>query len=323
MAELSLATSMHEVKARMEEILVAARPPRPPVPPPQERPTPPPLPEFGGLVEDRVELSPGLEDYVTDPLAMDALLFKTVFEGKDWQTAKREVEAERAALREGGQPRNAPPPAQGGSETFLSMEVTTLQASHVELEVQTAEGHVRMEATRVEVQQVRLTASAGTQARKKDPLLFDLTGEGPATTGAQGARAFDLEGNGDVSPTSFATGGSAFLALDRNGNGRIDSGLELFGDQYGARDGYEELAKFDADQNGVIDAQDPVYGRLQLLTGDGSTQGLADQDIVSISLAARAKASTTTAGDDILRSATAFRSDGRALATYAMALQRF
>ena len=57
-------------------------------------------------------------------------------------------------------------------------------------------------------------------------------------------------------------------ALDRNGNGRIDNGKELFGDQHGAANGFQALAAFDGNRDGSIDARDAVYGDLRLLGGD-------------------------------------------------------
>jgi hypothetical protein len=154
-------------------------------------------------------------------------------------------------------------------------------------------------------------------------LLLDLDGDGASTTGAEGAQVFDLAADGDLRPTSFASGGDAFLALDRNGNGRIDDGGELFGDQHGAMDGFEELRKFDGNADGLIDSQDGVFDSLQLLYGDGRTGSLAEARIASIGLDAQAEPRTTAQGDDILRQATTLREDGSSLATYAMALQRF
>ena len=63
------------------------------------------------------------------------------------------------------------------------------------------------------------------------------------------------------------TGGDAFLAIDRNGNGSIDDGTELFGDQNGAAHGFAELAKFDSNHDGVINAQDDDFDKLLPLEG--------------------------------------------------------
>ena len=94
---------------------------------------------------------------------------------------------------------------------------------------------------------IRAQLGAETEAEEGDPLVLDLDGDGRADR------------------TSFASGGDAFLALDRNGNGRIDSGRELFGDHHGLAHGFEELSRFDANGDGRIDRSDPVYERLSLV----------------------------------------------------------
>jgi len=157
--------------------------------------------------------------------------------------------------------------------------------------------------------------------RPADPLLVDLDGTGPRTTGVASGRTFDLKGDGQMRTTSFAAGNSAFLALDRNGNGQIDSGQELFGDQHGARDGFEELRRFDSDHNGRIDDQDPVFKDLRLLRADGTLETLAQDGIAAFDLdAALAARQATDGGDPIYRQAHAVTTTGRSLDTYALGL---
>jgi hypothetical protein len=82
------------------------------------------------------------------------------------------------------------------------------------------------------------------------------------------------------------------LAMDRNNNATIDSGAELFGDQHGAANGFEELARFDDDRNGTIDTHDAVYRSLKMwqdvnqngVSEAHELQSLEDIGIASINL---------------------------------------
>lgn len=108
------------------------------------------------------------------------------------------------------------------------------------------------------------------------PIIVDTTGKGFKLTSADAGVVFDMLGNGHPSKMAWTAAGSgnAFLALDRNHNGKIDSGKELFGnltDQPSSseRNGFSALAVFDQPENGgngdgIIDWHDAVYSRLVL-----------------------------------------------------------
>ena len=82
------------------------------------------------------------------------------------------------------------------------------------------------------------------------------------------------------------------LVYDKNLNGIVDSGIELFGDQNGAINGYEELKKYDDDNDGYITEKDTIYVQLQLwcdknkngLTDKGELHTLSEENVVSISV---------------------------------------
>jgi len=126
------------------------------------------------------------------------------------------------------------------------------------------------------------------EVKKTDPLAFDLDGNGIETTGVNQGIQFDIDADGKKEQTSFISGNDAFLAYDKNGNGVIDNGSELFGDQNGAKNGFEELKKYDDNKDGSIDKHDAIYSNLQLLSLDKNNQqqssSLADHNIQSINL---------------------------------------
>ena len=97
----------------------------------------------------------------------------------------------------------------------------------------------------------------------QDPLMIQLSGM-PSLTEAK--FSFDIDMDGAPDQISFAGNGAGFLALDKNDNGIIDDGSELFGPKTG--NGFEELAEYDSDKNGWIDENDPIFDRLRVWTKD-------------------------------------------------------
>ena len=125
---------------------------------------------------------------------------------------------------------------------------------------------------------------------RKDPLVINYAAES-ATLQVQ-RFSFELDSRGASDQIPMLASGSGFLALDLNNNGVIDSGKELFGATSGK--GFADLAAYDANGSGWIDAADPVFGRLRIWTPDGKGGGdlssLAGKNIGALSLANAATA---------------------------------
>ena len=77
---------------------------------------------------------------------------------------------------------------------------------------------------------------------------------------------FDLDGDGHEEEISRLGAGSGFLALDKNGDGKINDGSELFGTASG--NGFADLAKYDQDGNGWIDEADEIFDKLLIWQKD-------------------------------------------------------
>lgn len=71
-----------------------------------------------------------------------------------------------------------------------------------------------------------------------------------------------------------------FLALDLNKNGKIDNGTELFGEEEQYSNGFEKLAQYDLNHDGVIDRLDPIYFQLKVWDGWSSKLFSLSQKLV-------------------------------------------
>ncbi len=77
---------------------------------------------------------------------------------------------------------------------------------------------------------------------------------------------FDLDSDGKEEKISSLAPGSGFLVLDKNGDGKINNGSELFGTKSG--NGFKDLSVYDRDKNGWIDENDAIYEALRIWIRD-------------------------------------------------------
>ena len=115
---------------------------------------------------------------------------------------------------------------------------------------------------------------------RRDPLTFDLNGDGIQTLALDidNPIFFDYDGDGNQVATGWISPNDGFLALDRNGNGLIDNGTELFGDTTpfysnidiitsssgGTADGFSALAQEDTNHDGKVNAGDDHFANLHI-----------------------------------------------------------
>lgn len=134
--------------------------------------------------------------------------------------------------------------------------------------VQTADGKtydisLGLELSRSFVQQTEQIINYGAPFCT-DPLVINLDSSSFVPTDQK--FLFDLDCDGKEEEISFAQQGSGFLAYDKNGDGIINDGSELFGTQTG--NGFKDLAQYDTDGNGWIDEADEIFDKLKIWTKD-------------------------------------------------------
>ena len=133
------------------------------------------------------------------------------------------------------------------------------------------------------------------------PLALDLNGDGLRSISAVAGVVFDVNADGQAERVGWLSTSDAWLGLDRNGNGLIDDGSELFGsgttlpDGSKALDGFAALRVLDSNQDGVIDPNDADFAGLSVWvdrntnakTDPGELRSLAQAGVQSLSLAAK------------------------------------
>ena len=172
------------------------------------------------------------------------------------------------------------------------------------------------------------------QNRRIDPLVFDLDGDGITTVSLEESNAFfDLDNNGFAEKTSWVSAKEGLLAYDKNGDGVINGGNELFGDRTLMKDGktlassgFSALAEYDDNKDGKIDSNDAIYTLLRIwqdsdgdgIASAGELRRLVDLGIVSIGLSYSNTGVTDGANNIQVRTGTFTLADGssRAVGEY-------
>ena len=115
------------------------------------------------------------------------------------------------------------------------------------------------------------------------PIMLDLNGDGVQTLGLNAGVRFDVRANGLPMQTGWVSAQDGLLVMDRNGDGSINDGSELFGsstllpDGTLAQDGYQALTALDENSDGMISSKDTVFGQLRLWV-DANSDGLSAPD---------------------------------------------
>lgn len=152
-------------------------------------------------------------------------------------------------------------------ESHYESQTTTFSAQGI---IRTADGKnisfaLDLAISSESYSETNLSLRAG-DAKKVDPLVINFNG--PASELTDTKFAFDLTADGTREQVPFVKPGSGFLAFDRNGDGVVNNGTELFGPTTG--NGFKELSAYDSDGNGWIEEKDPVYKNLLVWTQDSA-----------------------------------------------------
>ena len=148
------------------------------------------------------------------------------------------------------------------------------------------------------------------------PIVLDLNGDGIHTVALSDSQGtFDLLNTGNAIRSGWLSPEDGFLALDENGNGRIDNRSELFGGNIG--EGFAQLQALDSNFDGKVDANDRRFSELRVwrdangnhVTDEGELFTLSDFDIISLNTGYTILP-TQQNGNWLLEHGTATKADG-------------
>ncbi|MDU8925274.1 hypothetical protein RYD26_10210 [Pasteurellaceae bacterium LIM206] len=157
------------------------------------------------------------------------------------------------------------------------------------------------------------------------PLVIDMDGNGIKTISLNKNVFFDLDNNLFAENTGWIDKGDAFLVWDRDNNGIIDSGNELFGNHtllangQKAANGFTALAELDANKDGLFDSNDEAWAKLQLwfdrnqngISEEGELMKLSESGIKGIDLTYQNSKQTDENGNEHREHSSVTWNDGR------------
>lgn len=154
---------------------------------------------------------------------------------------------------------------------FEEHESSRFQASGI---INTSDGQsirfaVSLEMSRSYAEERREFFQVSTGAQRQDPLVINYSGKAASLLDQR--FDFDLLADGEDKSIPLLAPGSGYLVFDRNQDGRVNDGSELFGTLSG--DAYADLKKLDSDGNEWVDAADAAFKHLALWIPDGAGRG--------------------------------------------------
>lgn len=140
------------------------------------------------------------------------------------------------------------------------------------------------------------------------PVVLDLDSDGVEFVSSAAGVAFDYNGDGKAETTAWVGSDDGLLVLDKNGDGKINSGSELVFAQGGLTDLQGLAANYDSNHDGKLDAEDAAFAKFAIwqdangngVTDPGELLSLSAAGIVSISLVSDSRSYTAANGEVVV-----------------------
>ncbi|PYD22726.1 calcium-binding protein [Pseudomonas savastanoi pv. glycinea] len=137
----------------------------------------------------------------------------------------------------------------------------------------------------------KIEDSFGDAETTASPLILDLDGDGVETLSTDAGVHFDHDGNGFLESTGWVGVDDGLLVYDRNRDGKIDSGSELFGNKTSisvdkkAANGFLALSEFDSNKDGVFDSHDNAFSELNIWVDKNSDGVVSEGELLTLTQA--------------------------------------